>query len=268
MVNKPIRLIATDIDGTLLNTRHELTPRTEQALRRAMQQGVEVVLATGKTYFSGAGIIRQLGLTSPGVYVQGLVITGPEGEVLRSQTLEPEVVRHVTAFTEAEKRLLLGYTGARIVMSEENTFADALVAYHEPRPEVVGPLSLISGSTQFNKLIVTCEPEEMALLRQKLSRHIDGSATLVRSAPALLEILPVGASKGAGLAWLLERLGVPQTEVLAIGDAENDIEMLRMAGIGVAVGNAMQAVKEAADVIVAGNDEDGVAEAVERFVLR
>ncbi len=84
----------------------------------------------------------------------------------------------------------------------------------------------------------------------------------------MLEILPNGASKGAALKTLIKDLGVSSESVMAIGDAENDIEMIQLAGIGVAVGNAGQAVKDAADVVVASNDADGVAEAVERYVLQ
>jgi Cof subfamily protein (haloacid dehalogenase superfamily) len=268
MTDKPIRLIATDIDGTLLNSRHEISPRNEQALRRAMQQGVQVVLATGKTYLSGVGIIRQLGLTTPGVYVQGLAICGPDGSVLHSQTLNPDVVQHVASLAEVEDIAIVGYEGSRLMMPDDNDYAKALTQHHEPQPEIVGPLSRLAGAVAFNKLIVMCEPENMPELRQKVSQHVNGSAGIVLSSPFLLEIVPLGTSKGAGLAWLLDYLGVPADEVLALGDAENDVEMLQMAGVGAAMGNAMSVVKDAADIIVASNDDDGLAEAVERFVLR
>jgi Cof subfamily protein (haloacid dehalogenase superfamily) len=120
----------------------------------------------------------------------------------------------------------------------------------------------------FNKMIVMDDPTHMPDLRQKVAAHVDGLADLVLSSPFLLEIMPRGTSKGAGLAWLLDYLGISPDEVLALGDADNDIEMLRMAAIGVAMANAMPMVKQAADVIVASNDADGVAEAIERFVLR
>ncbi len=268
MSDKPIRLIATDIDGTLLNSRHELSARNEDALRRAMAQGIQIVLATGKTYTSGQGIVRRLGLTTPGVYVQGLVICAPDGSVLHSQTLDPGVVRQVAELTEAEHIAVVGYQGTRLLMPETNKFVDALVQHHEPQPEIVGPLSALVGSVDFNKMIVMCDPAEMPALREKVSQHVDGSAGIVLSSPFLLEIIPLGTSKGAGLAWLLDYLHIPAEEVLALGDAENDVEMLQMARIGVAMANAMPMVKEAANYIVSSNDEDGVAEAIERFALR
>lgn len=268
MIDKPIRLIATDIDGTLLNSQHEISPRTEQALRLAMKQGVQVVLATGKTYYSGRFIVEKLGLTSPGVYVQGLVICAPDGSVLHSQTLPQKAVQQVALMAEADDIAVVGYEGSRLFMPVHNQFADVLVQYHEPQPEIVGPLSKLAGSVAFNKMIVMCDAAQMPKLREKVTEHVDGTAHIVLSSPFLLEIIPLGTSKGAGLAWLLDYLKVSPDEVLALGDADNDIEMLQMAGIGVAMANAMPLVKQAADVIVASNEADGVAEAIERFVLR
>ncbi len=268
MTNQPIRLIAVDLDGTLLNSQHQITPRTERALRRAMGREVQVAIATGKTFLAAKWIIRQLDLRSPGVYVQGLVICGPTGEVLHSRTLDPEIVQQVTALGESQQIQVLGYSGSRVVMSKrDDEFADTLVAHHEPRPEVVGPLSRIAYGMPLNKLMVICPEQEMGEVRSILSEHVQGRATLVLSSPLMLEILPVGASKGAGLTWVLDHLGIDPQAVLALGDAENDIEMLRLAGVSVAVANVMQVTKDAADVVVASNDEDGVAEAVERFVL-
>jgi Cof subfamily protein (haloacid dehalogenase superfamily) len=268
MSDKPIRLIATDIDGTLLNNRHELSPRNEQALRQAMKQGIQVVLATGKTFYSAQAIVKQLELTTPGVYVQGLVICGPDGEVLHSQTLPAEAAAQLVQLTEAEHIAVVGYDRSRLLMPEYNRFSDILVEFHEPRPEIVGPLSQVVGSVVFNKMIVMADPAEMPGLKVKVAAHIDGLADIVLSSPFLLEIMPKGMSKGVGLAWLLDYLKVSPDEMLALGDADNDIEMLRMAATGVAMGNAMPQVKQAADVIVATNDADGVAEAVERFVLK
>jgi Cof subfamily protein (haloacid dehalogenase superfamily) len=269
MTDKPIRLIACDIDGTLLNSQHELTSRTEHVLRRAMARGARVVLATGKSFTSSKGLIQHLGLTTPGVYVQGLVICAADGEVLHSQTLDLDIIQRITTFAEAENLSVLAYSGSRLMMAvKDKELMDILVAHHEPRPDIVGPLSRVASDLPLNKLIVSCREEKMPALRKRLREHVDGRAEVVLSTSFLLEILPLGASKGAGLAWLLDYLGVPTDEVLAIGDGENDIEMLRMAAIGVAVANAMPAVKDMADAIVASNNDDGVAQAVERYVLK
>jgi Cof subfamily protein (haloacid dehalogenase superfamily) len=265
----PITLIALDLDGTLLNSRHELSPRTERALKQAMAQGVQVILATGKTYSSAIELIERLGLTTPGVYGQGLTIVNGDGSLRYERTLDSEVARTVTAYAEAHGCHLIAVAegSTRILAEKPSTLTDFVVAYHEPDPELVGPLSRIVDRTPINKLVIEADPAAIPGIRADLAARLDGSAALVRSMPQLLEVLPRGASKGDGLRRLLADIGVDPRHVLAFGDAENDIEMLRLAGIGVAMDNASPGAKAAANYVTASNDDDGVAEAVERFVL-
>lgn len=264
----PIQLIALDLDGTLLNSQHQLTPRTARAIQQAIAEGVQVVIATGKTYASVRPVVEQLGLTSPAVCVQGLVLHNPDGSVRSTQALDPALVRHVAEFAEAGNHVVVAYSGLRILIREWHSFAEVLVAHDEPVPEVVGSLVPLAGQIPINKFIFYNDPDSVSTLREELAAHVDGQATLVQPLPELLEVLPLGTGKGAGLARLLAELGIDPQHVLAAGDGENDADMLRLAGIGVAMGNAMQAAKDAADVVVASNDEDGVAEAIERYVLK
>jgi hypothetical protein len=111
------------------------------------------------------------------------------------------------------------------------------------------------------------DPARLRNVRTMLASALNGSATLVQSLPQFLEIVPAKSSKGTGVAWLLDYLGISPANVLAMGDGENDAEMLRLAGIGAAMQNAMQAAKEAADVVIPSNNEDGVAAAIQQYVL-
>jgi len=155
----------------------------------------------------------------------------------------------------------------RILAESYNIQTDFMVAHHEPLAELVGPLSAIAGRVPINKLNMHIDGGEIAAVRAELAARLGGRATLVQSLPVQLETLPPGASKGDGLRRLLADLGIDPRHVLAIGDGENDLEMLQLAGIGVAMANAPASVRAAADYVTASNDEDGVALAVERFVL-
>ncbi len=263
----PIRLIATDIDGTLLTSRHELTPRTEAALRAAMDRGVHIVLATGKSFASARSLVARLGLTTPGVYIQGLLVCEADGTPLHTVTLDREVARETAAALAADGFSMVAYCGTRILAPRRDAYTDRLLQYHEPPPEVVGPLADALAHTPTHKLLAIGEPEAISALRRRLEPHLDGRARLVQALHDALEILPPGASKGAGLGWLLGWMGIPPAQVLAIGDGENDVEMLQLAGMGVAVANAMPHALAAADAVVASHDAEGVAEAVQRFVL-
>ena len=262
-----IQLIAVDLDGTLLNSRHQLTERTVETLRRAIDQGVKVVIATGKTLLSAAEAYRRLELDTPGVFLQGLVIYNADGSIRHQQTLPADVVRDLAAYARAHGVSLVAYSGVDIFTEQRTEQTDKLLKFHEPTPQVVASLDALQAERPMNKLIIIEEPARTAAVRAELSGPYAGRATFVQALADMLEILPAGASKGAGLRWLLNDLGIAPEHVLALGDGENDVEMLQMAGIGVAVGNGAPQAKAAADYVVASNDEDGVADAVERFVL-
>ena len=262
-----IQLIAVDLDGTLLNSRHQLTERTVETLRRAIDQGVKVVIATGKTLLSAAEAYRRLELDTPGVFLQGLVIYNADGSIRHQQTLPADVVRDLAAYARAHGVSLVAYSGVDIFTEQRTEQTDKLLKFHAPTPQVVASLDARQAERPMNKLIIIEEPARTAAVRAELSGPYAGRATFVQALADMLEILPAGASKGAGLRWLLNDLGIAPEHVLALGDGENDVEMLQMAGIGVAVGNGAPQAKAAADYVVASNDEDGVAEAVERFVL-
>lgn len=266
-----IRLIALDLDGTLLSSDQQITPRTADAITKALEQGVKVLLATGKTRYSAEGIIRRFNLDTPGVYVQGLAIHYPDGRVRHLATLDAALLRNVITFAEDRGFDVAAYSGERILTRAESREANELATtYGDVMPEAVGPLQNILDSTPINKLIIIKrhQPRKIAAIRWQLGMQLNGKAHMVQALDDMLEILPLGTSKGKAVKMVVKELGIAPEHVLAIGDGENDIEMLQMAGIGVAMGNANPKLKAIADYTVASNDADGVAEAIERFALR
>lgn len=267
-----IKLIVLDIDGTLLNSNLELSERNQRVLKAAIADGVQVVLATGKTRGSGLNLIEKLGLTTPGIYLQGLTIYQPDGSIAYQKTLDPDIARRVLTFATERGFKFIAYSGTRMMIpTEEKAIIDGLMRYHEPAAEVVGPLVNQVGKVPLNKLMaIGADARAIKALRWQLEAQLGGAARLMQAGiPTMLEVLPPGASKGTALRYLLdEMLHIDPQHVLAMGDAENDAEMLQLAGVGVAIGNADEGLKQVADYVVGTNDEDGVAEAVERFVLK
>jgi Cof subfamily protein (haloacid dehalogenase superfamily) len=266
---QPIRMVAIDVDGTLLNSQHQLSQRNEAALKAAIAQGVEIVLATGKTRNAGLWLIDKLGLKSPGIYLQGLYTVAADGRVLAERTLSPDIARQVVTYAEDRGFVMVAYSGMRImtrVVTQEAR--DATERYHEPAPEAVGALQNMMGDLPIHKLMAVGDPRQISALRWQLGAQLGKSVRLMQAGLAnMLEILPPGASKGAALRQLAHEMKFKSDEIMAIGDAENDIEMLQFAGIGVAMGHAPENVRQAADHITATHDDDGVAQAIERFVL-
>ncbi len=263
-----IKLIVVDIDGTLFNSNHEISPRTETALKAAIEKGVQIVLATGKTIASSRELVKRLNLNTHGIYSQGTAIHHADGSVHSQQTLSPDIARQIITFAEDRGFTVALYSGTRVLMRKLNGEEKILTVHHEPTPEAVGALQNVLDEFPVNKIIIfnKTEGQTLASLRWQLNAQVNGAVDMVMVLQ--LEILPAGASKGAALKTLLKDLKIPSEQVMAIGDGDNDVEMIQLAGIGVAVGNATPRLKAVANHVVSGNDEDGVAEAIERFVLK
>lgn len=263
----PIEVIAVDMDGTLLTSQHTIHPEARRAIEEARSRGVRLVLATGKSFYAIRPVIRDLALDTPSVCMQGLMVYGPDESIWHEQTLDASVARDVARYTKDHDIVLFAYIRSRLITNQPSVYIDHFVKYHEPAAEVLPDFARVLPTLVVNKLSIMHPDEHIPRLRADLADLLGERATLVQAVANSLEILPPNASKGNGLRWLLDRLGVDPARVLAVGDGENDAEMLAMAGIGVAVANAMPAARAAADVVVASNDDGGVAEAIQRFVL-
>ncbi len=267
----PIELIAIDLDGTLLNSQHQLSDRNAEAVRKAIARGVKVVLITGKTHHSAKSLIEKLGITTPGIYNQGLITAKPDGTVTHQAILDPDVARYIITYAEDRGFNIAVYSGNKILVKRLTPwFEDLCKKYHEPMPEGIGPLQNILSDIPINKVMAVKEgdPQKTKALRWQLEIQLAQTARILQPIFGdMLEVLPPNTGKGTALKQLLKDLGIKPEKAMAIGDGENDIEMLQLAGLGVAMGNAWDIVKAAANTIVGTNDEDGVAQAIEKFVL-
>lgn len=315
-----ICLIASDVDGTLLDPSQELTPRVAVAVHAAAARaGVPLIVATGKARGPWADAVlprlqaASAGTTTagrlpppmPGVFLQGLLVADAEGRTLWSRSLEEETLLDAIRLARQLKMTLTAYAGDRIVAEALDEHTDRLLFYKEPTPEALGSLEALLARGQLpavQKVIFMASAERAAGARPEIEAALGGARGAVTTAlPGMVELLPPGASKGAGLRWLLDNALPPEVErrwrerqeqepvgggatgaaaaaaaaagstklrgLMAMGDGENDREMLEMAEWGVAMGNAGEALKARASAVVATNAEDGVAEAIERFVL-
>eukprot|EP00879_Flechtneria_rotunda_P009407 GHRR01009849.1.p1 GENE.GHRR01009849.1~~GHRR01009849.1.p1 ORF type:complete len:357 (+),score=113.98 GHRR01009849.1:259-1329(+) len=267
--NRHIGIIASDVDGTLLNSQQKLTTGVETAIRHAADAGVPLIVATGKARGPWVPeVLPRLGLTLPGVFLQGLLVTDADGQVLYSRCLPNDMVLRCIQLAAKHKLTLTAYCNDRIFCKETDEHTNRLLWYKEPTPEPVGDLeSHLLGTIEVHKLIFMAPQSTIDVVRPAIEAELAGQASITTALSGMLEVLPLGASKGAGVQWLLNHLSKDASGLLALGDGENDIEMLQMAAIGVAMGNAGQNLRSIADAVVSSNDEDGVAEAVHEFVL-
>ncbi|MEJ2750644.1 MAG: HAD family hydrolase [Anaerolineae bacterium] len=256
-----------DLDGTLLKANGRIHPANIPPIREVVARGIPVILATGKTRWSALELIETLGLETPGVFSQGMIVASAQGEPLRLVTLDESITAAVLDFA-AERDLPVNvYAADGLYATIDNHYRHVLhTKYREPLPQYHPNLRQQLDNIQITKLLVSDEVNNAAT-RADLERHLHEQAIVVQAVPEYIEILPLNVSKWIGVSWLLDKMGVDPTVVMAVGDGENDLDLLRSVGLGVAMGNASAAVKAAADVVVDTNEAAGVAEAIERFVL-
>jgi Cof subfamily protein (haloacid dehalogenase superfamily) len=201
------------------------------------------------------------------VFLNGLIVYGRDGVQLRNLALDPDVVRNAAAFAAEHGVSLVGCCDERSLCETRDQWTQWLADASDPDPEPSGAWPEIASTQRINKLLLMADPEIVRRIRPLLSERLGDSATLTVSVASMLEVLPPGASKGQGVALLLEHLGIAPEDAMAIGDAENDLGMLRLVGTSVAMGNAPPEVRRAALHGTASNDDDGAALAIERHFL-
>ncbi len=261
-----IRLVAIDVDGTLLNVQHEITPGTAAAIERARGAGVEVVLTTSRPPRALWPVLRALGLTEPAVFVasQG-ALTGSysaEGElrVLDRQPMPVDLAQRVASAGDVVGMSVNWFAAERWLVPRVDDLIREESAIVGCAPEVADLSAEREG------------PDKILLLAGPAGRDIAGAVTIpeglvaMASTPTHLEVTRAGVDKGAALRRICTMWGIAPGDVVAIGDGRNDLGMLAFAGFAVAPANAHPEVLAAADLITSSNDEDGVAQALDRLV--
>jgi Cof subfamily protein (haloacid dehalogenase superfamily) len=262
-----VELVALDLDGTLLESDGSLPSRNAVAIAAVQAQGVGVILATGKTLWAAVDLIAELKLTLPSVFSQGLIVSEADGTILREMVLDYDLVNRVLSYLEQQRLPYIAYSRNGLLTPESDPYNDPITGkYREPEPHVMGFMAGRAEELQINKLLIG-DRYDLPRRCLDLERRFGHEAKVMHAVPEYVDMIPPGTSKGAGVRWLLERLQIDPSRMLAMGDGDNDIEMLEMAGIGVAMNNGSARLKSVANYIVSNDDDTGVAAALERFVL-
>lgn len=262
------RLIAIDLDDTLLTDDLLVTEGTREAMREAISRGVKLTIATGRMFDSAQKIARQIGLNVPIITYQGSLIKNLLDEsVLYERSVPPEIAQRLYAYCLEHGLHLQTYIDDKLISPEDN---DKLRGYARLSsiPFVIEPDfgRLISHPHQ-TKLIIIDDPDRLTALMPELRELLGPDVHLTKSKPHFLEFLHNEGTKGHALRFLADHYGIPIEETIAIGDAMNDREMIEAAGLGVAMANAVPELKAVADYITLDNNEEGVRDVIEKFVL-
>lgn len=263
------RAIALDLDGTLTNHDKIITPRTRHALMKAQNDGAHIILASGRPTYGIAPIAECLEIEKHGGYILsyngGQIINWQTKETIYSTYLQDDIIPVLCEYAKSKHHALLGYGGEEIItempddkyVKEESRInkmnirrVECLKTSLPPRP---------------TKLLMTGTPELMEKAEQDLIALVGTRMDVFRSAPFFIELVPKGIDKAQSLMRLLNKTGLTRDDLIAFGDGYNDLSMIKLAGMGVAMSNAVDKLKAEADYITLSNEEDGVADAIEKL---
>jgi len=263
-----IRLIAIDLDGTLLDHTRDIPAANIEAVSAARDAGVCVVLASGRIRPSMEPFAARLGLTGPMICANGAHVVGEAGREILHVGLDSATTHTVLQYAEEHRIHLNIYTRSTLRFLANTPWGDVYrTRVSAVQPEMLKPEDRADLSP--TKLMIVADPGDVPAHREALARLIDHRrARMVVSEPEYLEFLSTSASKGSALAILSEACGYRREDVAAVGDYQNDLEMVQWAGLSAAVANAAPEVAAAATVRVASNEQAGVAEFINEHVLQ
>lgn len=266
------KLLVLDVDGTLLNNEKQISKRTLSALLKVQHMGIRIVLASGRPTSGLIPLANALELGNFGGFILSYngcqVIKADNGEVMFERRINPEQIPYLEKKSRKNNFSIFTY-------HDDYILTDNASDPHIRREAELNNLKIVeeeefSIAIDFAPckcVLVSDDEEALCGLENHWKRRLDGVLDVFPSEPYFLEVVPCGVDKANTLALLMEQLGVTREEVIAFGDGVADVTMLQLAGKSVAMGHAPDSVKVCADYVTASNEEDGVAQAVEKLIL-
>ena len=264
------KLIAMDLDGTLLNDKKVITEKTKAALMAAQMKGIRLALASARP---SPGLFRERDALRMqdfnGIlmsYNGGRIVDAVTGKVLFETSMDLQQTKQVLRKLESLPVTPILDDGVQFYVTDKNGYkVDYECVNNNMICSEVGNLADFLHFAPI-KILMSVQPEELPAVQKQIAAFLPESLTVVQTAAFYLEIIPRVINKGQGIRDICGVLGLDPAQVISFGDAENDIPMLRSAGMGVAMGNAQEAVKAAADMVTLSNNDDGIAAALEKLL--
>jgi Cof subfamily protein (haloacid dehalogenase superfamily) len=261
----PIALVISDIDGTLITSNHEVTEATKLAAAKLYDRGVELSLASSRPPRSITPLADALKLSGPFAAFNGALVVKRDGEVLARSVIPIETIARVKAVADELGIAVWLYDELDWWAPWRDAFVDREEHTSGFSPRIEGYAERITRDA--NKLTVVGKPELVAQAEERVLGQMPNEISASRSKPRFLDVTSYGIHKGTVVVRLAAVLNIPTESVAVIGDGPNDVEMFRQAGLSIAMGQAVDEVKEAASFVTSSNDDEGWAQGIERYVL-
>jgi Cof subfamily protein (haloacid dehalogenase superfamily) len=264
------KLVAIDMDGTLLNDEKQISPENYEAIQKARENGVKVVLASGRPLVGFKRYLEELNLVSEEDYVvafNGAIVQSSGGNKIISKTaLDLEDYEELYELSKELKVNIHALTEDTVISPKDSKYTRLESEINLIHSEIIA-VEDVPKDTNILKVMFIDDPKIIDEVIEKIPETVSSKYTIVRSEPFFLEFLHKSVNKGAGVEALAQNLNIKQEEVICIGDAGNDIHMVKYAGLGVAMGNAFPELKRVANFITKTNDQNGVAHVINKFIL-
>lgn len=263
-----IKMFVTDIDGTLLVPGKKVSEKNIEAVHKMIAAGVKVIIATGRMHTAALPVAAQLGVPVPIISYNGAVIKSSSGEMIHATYMDEDKALALINFFEERGWYLQSYSNDILYVPERGEGAKFYETMLSVTAVEVGWDGMRNRLKDVPKLLsVAATPEETNERLSAVEKFLGGQIEITRSAPHFSEFMPLGVSKASAIKILADKYGIANDEILAIGDSDNDLQMITSVGCGVAMGNAVEIVKEACPRITDTCENDGFAKAVYDYVL-
>ncbi|NLG87760.1 MAG: HAD family phosphatase [Clostridiaceae bacterium] len=259
------KLLAVDVDGTLLNSRLEITVHTKQSIQKAIQKGIVFTICSGRPIQGVKLMTDMLEVDIPVITYNGAMVIA-DGKVIFSCTMRGEDVLQIERLGQEWGTTIVIWAGNRLYVNKMNERALEYAQVSKVEPQVYTDVKELID-IGVSKVLWYDEIERIKEFERRLDGLLNLTVNFYTSQPFYLEFVDQNVSKAVALEKMGEYYGITREEMIAVGDGFNDLAMIEYAGLGVAMGNAPEEVKNAADYVTLSNDEDGVAKVIEVFIL-
>ncbi len=264
------KIITIDLDGTLFDNEKKISKENKEAIINAKKNGAYVVIATGRPYNGVIETLKELGLTTTSDYVilynGGKILNVGKNEIIHSTTIDGKIVKELYKKSIEEKVFIHAFKeNEDLITNEKNPYTLVEETINKIDAKVFD-FNNIKDDEKFIKAMLVDSDENITRITPLFKKIYDGKYSVLRSSKIFLEFLNIETNKGKALKFLANYLNIDIKDTMAIGDADNDIPMIEISGIGVAMSNAFKEVKDYADHITESNLESGVAKAIDKFI--
>ncbi len=271
-MSRKYKIVFLDIDGTLVDSKKEILPRTYNALMKLQEDGVKLAIASGRPEKGVKPFAEKLKLAEYGGYIMPFngcrIINCRTNELVFENALTIDTLKKAYALSKKYNIEMLTYKGDYI-LAENNTDKYILIESTINKMDIIkvdNTMDAVEGNPV--KCLLVGDGEYLGSIESKIWDEIGReNANVFRSEPFFIEVVPQGLDKAAAINELIKKIGITQEETIAFGDGYNDVSMIKYAGLGVAMANGCDLIKSSSDIITSDNDHDGIAEVIEKLYM-